>query len=856
MAFSRPVVDRAPKLTAGQSSILVSPFPAHSAARPSRQSQNLATLPASLPHEKYQHRPRSRSHDKSTQSDQSGRPGPPYRRSFTTPAISISPPADEHDVSIARPPATTLVPPITCSTFGSSLPISHHASLGLAFARNNHTAITPGTGQSVRSISSYERHALPGETRTCSSRSSRDCSGASETGSESSTSSYSLSDFEASASSDSELSNVTLLEADSDTRSELSYLSESDDSSPDQSRSFAASPGDARNATSTDLADFAVNEVAKIVLPAQCISLPVEYRHNAGAAKCAPVQAIHSLVVNFWLGLTAAVMSIYQTVELWWSRVHITRTLRDYNGKRANEDAIGDRELEFLKESRTSISVEQDELDLEMIHVQRWTPDDGEFDYQIWTAHRPKGQIDCDVLYIDDQASGNGLPAFARAYLVAGFRLVVPCLGSLDTALPEGTRPASMSSIFSAHKSACGGYKEINVTSARLLLGKVLRDLRSRDDEEGKLKPDSLLPPDSLGVNVDVRRTSQSARSPVQIRQKETRPVFLVGASIGGLVALSYALSSVSTPLRPSPSLLQRLGLARSHISADQINQLARDCDLPLVAGLALISATVESAAADSSQLRAMQVLERHLKFTANGLAGSLVLPPSNEVRRAAKQVQMTMSMLRAPLLLVHGTQDTITSCMAANSILAEAGSADKNLILMPGLRHIAQASLDQQVIISNDTVAWIIERVAWHRRHLSDRHHVRFSQQGVQIGSPSMPSLSIEEALPRSEDTHGRPLSRCTVSSCKDQQRHISLDMDTLEPARPSITIKFSPSTSLPVVENGYIPSKRGSAEGTAADAGSDDTIDIARPRTLSLVSIPSSRFLLQWPEACTHTA
>jgi acylglycerol lipase len=80
---------------------------------------------------------------------------------------------------------------------------------------------------------------------------------------------------------------------------------------------------------------------------------------------------------------------------------------------------------------------------------------------------------------------------------------------------------------------------------------------------------------------------------------------------------------------------------------------------------------------------------------------------------RDGERVLRDAGRIGTPLLVVHGVDDGIATVEGARQLIAGAGSADKRLIELPGLRHETHHESPEQVEALLGTVrAWIAERV------------------------------------------------------------------------------------------------------------------------------------------------
>ncbi len=182
-------------------------------------------------------------------------------------------------------------------------------------------------------------------------------------------------------------------------------------------------------------------------------------------------------------------------------------------------------------------------------------------------------------------------------------------------------------------------------------------------------------------------------------RDEPGLPLFLIGNSLGGLIALDWAMDhsgtvngvvAVSTPLGdlgvPAPllalgRLLSRVWPAFSLETGMDLSGLARD---PAIAE---------------------QILADPL-FHRRGTARL-----STEVTAAIARVQGGAAFFTLPLLVLHGSDDRMVPPAGSRAFAARAGSSDKRLIEYPGAYHALFADVGREQVL-DDVAAWVEARL------------------------------------------------------------------------------------------------------------------------------------------------
>ena len=174
---------------------------------------------------------------------------------------------------------------------------------------------------------------------------------------------------------------------------------------------------------------------------------------------------------------------------------------------------------------------------------------------------------------------------------------------------------------------------------------------------------------------------------------------FLLGHSLGGAVAVAYALKyqdELKGLVLSGPAVLFE---GVSPLQAQAVKVLSA-----LTPGLPLIALDGTAVSRDPEVVRAYDGDPFNYR-------GKIPVRTVAEMARSAEQIQEKLGSLRLPVLLLHGTGDRLVAASASRLIHDRASSPDKTLRLYDGLYHEVLNEPEREQVLA--------EVSGWLDRHL-----------------------------------------------------------------------------------------------------------------------------------------
>lgn len=193
----------------------------------------------------------------------------------------------------------------------------------------------------------------------------------------------------------------------------------------------------------------------------------------------------------------------------------------------------------------------------------------------------------------------------------------------------------------------------------------------------------------------DFTDTFQTFRKMVQERQ-ENKPLFLVGHSMGGLMAACYLLE-------------HQEGLAGAILSGPAVKVAGNIPQATIIAGriLSILAPKLRVVALDAKGVSRDPEVVRAYEEDPLVYRGKMTARLGAEMIRAMGQVGEKASRIRLPLLILQGGADRLVEPSGAQLLYDGVSSTDRQIILYEGLYHEVFNEPEHERVLS-DAEAWI----------------------------------------------------------------------------------------------------------------------------------------------------
>ncbi len=184
------------------------------------------------------------------------------------------------------------------------------------------------------------------------------------------------------------------------------------------------------------------------------------------------------------------------------------------------------------------------------------------------------------------------------------------------------------------------------------------------------------------------------------VRRGEGKPVFVLGHSLGGLIALRWC---IGCRREPSGLILSGPVLQVGHRLFPWLRHLARLGSIlfPRLRWARMGGRNISRDAAIVAEFRD-DPLVFHGRFPVRSGA---------EILRAGALARAAFEEVRTPLLILHGAADRVAAVEASQELFERAGAADKTLRVYPGLYHEVLNEPEKEQVLA-DLIQWIEQQV------------------------------------------------------------------------------------------------------------------------------------------------
>ena len=181
--------------------------------------------------------------------------------------------------------------------------------------------------------------------------------------------------------------------------------------------------------------------------------------------------------------------------------------------------------------------------------------------------------------------------------------------------------------------------------------------------------------------------------------QQSELPAFLLGHSLGGLIALDYVISTGASDLTG----LLVSGAAVDPSVGSPIQRLVAKLFSSLTPNVGVMALDSTAVSRDPEQVARYDADQLNYHGKVRARTGA-------EAFAAAQRVAARLGSIRLPLLIMHGTADRLASPDGAKLIAAKVASADVTLKLYSGLYHEIFTEPEKDDVL-DDVAEWLVRR-------------------------------------------------------------------------------------------------------------------------------------------------
>ncbi|HEV7223829.1 MAG TPA: alpha/beta hydrolase [Pirellulales bacterium] len=184
-----------------------------------------------------------------------------------------------------------------------------------------------------------------------------------------------------------------------------------------------------------------------------------------------------------------------------------------------------------------------------------------------------------------------------------------------------------------------------------------------------------------------------------RVRPRQAGPLYLLGHSMGGLIA---ALWTLANPLGASGLVLSGAAL--------KVNDRIHPWLQRMSSAIGMVAPRLPTIRLDDAALSRSAETVRRFREDPLVYHGRMPARTGAEILRAAKRLAPRLAEFRLPLLIMHGGDDRLADPEGSRQLHCRAVSDDKTLKLYPGLFHEIFHEPERRQAL-DDLVAWLEER-------------------------------------------------------------------------------------------------------------------------------------------------
>jgi acylglycerol lipase len=203
---------------------------------------------------------------------------------------------------------------------------------------------------------------------------------------------------------------------------------------------------------------------------------------------------------------------------------------------------------------------------------------------------------------------------------------------------------------------------------------------------------------DRLGYFERFDLLSEDLRQYVELAQAEQKsgPPFLLGHSMGSLLALYYAIRHQTA--------LKGLVVSGSLLNASEV---ANTTTRLLTRVLSAVAPQMGIAVIDSSTISKDQAVVRAYDLDPNNYRGKIRARVGAELMAATAEVLDNLERITLPILILHGGSDRLVPPGSSRVVYKRVGSADKTLKIYDGLYHEIFNEPEKDRVLA-DVLVWL----------------------------------------------------------------------------------------------------------------------------------------------------